>query len=290
VTMPACPTLAIDLGGSKIAAALVQGGTILERRQAETPRWNGADAWIDAVLRLTEGWSGFERAGIAVTGLVRDGRWRSLNPATLPVPDDFPLVDLLGRRLGLPVVAGNDAQAAAWGEYRFGAGQGQDLVFLTISTGIGGGIVLGGRLRTGRSGLAGHAGITPIQTAAGIAMLEDVASGNALARRFADQGGAPAVAQAAQAGEAWAVAATDDIVVPVALALRRLQLILDPDLILIGGGLGLAPGYLHRLSVHLEQAPPLLRPTIRAAALGADAGLIGIADLAEARTAPEGPA
>jgi len=81
-------------------------------------------------------WSGrFDTAAVAVSGLVSDGRWWSLNPLLLPIPPAFPLERELGRCLGKPVAALNDAQAAAWGEYRFGPGRGRDLVFVTISTG-----------------------------------------------------------------------------------------------------------------------------------------------------------
>ena len=96
---------------------------------------------------LAAAWRGrFDRVGAAVTGIVADGRWHALNAGILPVPAGFPIVEALSTRLGCPVLAINDAQAAAWGEYRFGAGAGRDIVFLTVSTGIGGGIVLGGRL------------------------------------------------------------------------------------------------------------------------------------------------
>ena len=159
---------------------------------------------------------------------------------------------------------------------------------MTVSTGIGGGLVVDGRLVEGRAGLAGHIGITPIETPDGVRMLEEVASGAALARTAGGRGGA-AVTAAALRGEPWATAVLDRTIAPLALALRRLHLELDPDSIVIGGGLGLAPGYLDRLKGHLAPLSALMRPRVRAAALGADAGLIGIADLATT-AAPEGDA
>ena len=278
--MRGSPVLGIELGGTKLAAALVDGPVVLERRETPTDRTGGAAAWIEAVARLVEGWKDCRAAGIAVTGLVQDGLWRAVNPATLPVPDDFPLTTTLADRLGLPVIARNDAQAAAWGEYRFGAGRGGITVFVTVSTGIGGGLVVGGRLVEGRTGLAGHLGITPIETPDGVVMLEDVASGAALVRMAEGRGSAAAVTAAALRGEPWATALLDRTIAPLALALRRLHLELDPDSIVIGGGLGLAPGYLDRLESQLAPLSALMRPRISAAALGADAGLIGIADLA----------
>ena len=278
--MRIAPVLAIDLGGTKLAAALVDGAAVLERREVPTDRTGGALAWIEAVARLVENWHDYRAAGIAVTGLVRAGLWSAVNPETLAVPDGFPLTNTLTDRLGLPVIARNDAQAAAWGEYRFGAGAGGTAVFVTVSTGIGGGLVVEGRLVEGRMGLAGHIGITPIETPDGVRMLEDVASGTALARMATGRGSAAFVMAAARRGEAWATVLLDRTIEPLALALRRLHLELEPDSIVIGGGLGLAPGYLDRLVGHLAPLPALMRPRICAAALGADAGLIGIADLA----------
>lgn len=278
--MRRAPVLAIDLGGTKLAAALVDGSLVLERREIPTDRTGGAAAWIEAITRLVEGWNDCLAAGIAVTGLVRGGLWRAVNPDTLAVPDDFPLTTILADRLGMPVLARNDAQAAAWGEYRFGAASGGTAVFVTVSTGIGGGLVVDGRLVEGRTGLAGHIGITPIETPDGLRMLEDVASGAALARMAQGRGTAAVVMAAALRGEPWATALLEGAIAPLALALRRLHLELDPDCIVIGGGLGLAPGYLDRLDSVLAPLPALMRPRICAAALGADAGLIGIADLA----------
>jgi predicted NBD/HSP70 family sugar kinase len=94
----------------------------------------------------------------------------------------FPLVAELTQRLDVPVTAMNDAQAAAWGDYRHGAGRDCDMVFLTVSTGIGGGIVLGGRLITGRSGLSGHAGQMLVGLGGENQRFEDAASGLALRR------------------------------------------------------------------------------------------------------------
>ncbi|HEX4765185.1 MAG TPA: ROK family protein [Lichenihabitans sp.] len=153
---------------------------MLERRESPTDRAGGPDAWIAAAGRLVAGWDGVRAAGIAVTGLIRGGLWRALNPDTLPVPDNFPLADKLRQRLRMSVTARNDAQAAAWGEYRFGGAGVQDLIFVTVSTGIGGGIVARGRLVEGRTGLAGHIGITPVETPSGVRRFEDLASGRAL--------------------------------------------------------------------------------------------------------------
>jgi N-acetylmannosamine-6-phosphate 2-epimerase / N-acetylmannosamine kinase len=111
------------------------------------------------MARLAAPWAGrYDRVGVTVTGLVQGGLWSALNPATLNIPPGFPLADRIEALFGIRPQLANDAQAAAWGEYQHGAGAGRDMLFLTISTGIGGGIVTGGRLFSGRQGLAGHFG------------------------------------------------------------------------------------------------------------------------------------
>jgi predicted NBD/HSP70 family sugar kinase len=283
------PVLAIDLGGTKTLAALVSGAEVLEVRRTPTQRGESADPWIEAIAMLAGDWVGrYAAAGVAVTGGIRNGLWRALNPDTLPVPENFPLVERFKARLGVPVLACNDAQAAAWGEYRYGAGQSADMVYLTISTGVGGGVVLGGRLVTGRGGLAGHIGVSSLGAPSGQRRLEDFASGSALARLAAARGHAiepTEIFAAAGAGEAWAADLIARCAEPMIDALRSLQLILDPDVFVIGGGMGLAPLYLEHLRTALDEVPETLRPQLRAAALGANAGLVGVADLVETETA-----
>ena len=281
------PVLAIDIGGTKTLVALVAGDQILESRRIVTEKARGPGAWLDAVAEAASDWrGGFETAAVAVTGAVKGGRWSSLNPGVLAIPRDFPLVEELSNRLGVNVIAMNDAQAAAWGEFRLGAGKDRDMVFLTISTGIGGGIVMGGRLITGRAGLSGHIGQMLIAVDNGYQRLEDAASSSALERQAAARGHAveaSAIVAAAAAGEAWA----DDLVAAsahrLAVALGSIQMAIDPDCFVIGGGLGLAAGYLDRVGRRLASIDERIRPELRSAALGANAGLLGVADLARSR-------
>jgi predicted NBD/HSP70 family sugar kinase len=123
-------TLAFDIGGTKILAALVRDGAVLAESRARTDPGAGPESWLETAQRLAAPWAGrYGRAAAAVTGLVAQGRWSALNPAVLPIPDGFPIEERLAERLGCPARAVNDAQAAAWGEYRHGAGQGADMVF-----------------------------------------------------------------------------------------------------------------------------------------------------------------
>lgn len=276
------PVLAIDIRGTKILAALVCDGTVLDERQTITERSLGADAWCDAVADLVTEWRGrFAQVGAAVTGIVADGRWNALNPRILPVPAGFPIVEALVARLHRPVVAINDAQAAAWGEFRLGAGQGRDLVFLTVSTGIGSGIVLRGRLLLGRSGLAGHFGQS--RDGADGAKLEDLTGGQAMAAAASAAGydvDAAGVFRAAEQGAAWAGSLLDASASRLAALAANIQMTLDPTIIVIGGGVGLGIGYLGRVRQALAGIDERYRPDVRPAMLGARAGIVGVADLA----------
>jgi predicted NBD/HSP70 family sugar kinase len=274
--------LAVDLGGSKILACLVQNGRILEESRVATPREGGVEAWMDAVGALAAPWTGrFALAGAAVTGLVQRGHWQALNPDTLPIPAGFLLEAELARRLRVPITSLNDAQAAAWGEHVAGAGKAtQDLVFVTISTGIGGGVILDGRLLMGRSGMAGSIGQVRLP---GGRRLEEVASGSGIARLAAEQGhvvGAGEVFQAAAAGAAWAASVLDQAVDTTAILFRDLQYLYDPARIVVGGGVGLASGHLERIRAKLAHLSDIERPELVPAALGARAGIFGITDLA----------
>nr|WP_027035407.1 putative N-acetylmannosamine-6-phosphate 2-epimerase [Mesorhizobium ciceri] len=273
--------LGIDIGGTKTMAALVSGGKVIEDMIVPTAREAGPDAWLASLAQSTSAWSSrFSRIGIAVTGLVEDGRWSALNPATLGIPDDYPLVERASAVFGKPVCAFNDAQAAAWGEYKFGAGQGRDIVFLTISTGIGGGIVCNGRLL---SGLAGHFGLIR-GLSEDRAPFEDSTSGRWIASQALKAGfkaDAVDVFGRALKGEAWAGAIVSQSASRVATLCRDIQMMFDPKSIVVGGSIGLAEGYLDRVRAHLSDVPPRLSSDLIAAKLAGHAGVIGVADLAE---------
>jgi predicted NBD/HSP70 family sugar kinase len=275
--------LAVDLGGTKTLAALVEGPRVLDRRAFATDRAAGPDGWTAQLAAAVADWHGrFAAIGVAVTGLVARGAWSALNRRTLPVPDAYPLADRVAALMGHVPVLANDAQAAAWGEYLHGAGQGRDLAFLTVSTGIGGGLVLNGRLVGGHRGLAGSFGQTLLP---GGARVEDRASGRWIAAAAARRGHpctAPEVFAAAAAGEVWAEEIVAASAAHVSRLCRNILFSADPELIVIGGGVGLAEGYLDRLAQGFDGLPPSLRPTLARAALGAEAGVIGIAALVSA--------
>lgn len=277
------PVLAIDIGGTKILTALVAGDRVIDQAGAATDREGGPDRWLDQIGELVRNWSGrWRRAGITVSGLVQEGQWSAPSRGTLDVPPRFPLAERARALLGAPVTLANDAQAAAWGEYRHGAGQGCDpMVFLTVSTGIGGGIVAGGRLLTGRAGMAGHVGLLrplPGDEGDDDAIFEDGASGRFIARASDHKDARAAFAALPDAGAESAIALS---AARIARLCHNLQLLLDPRRIVIGGGVGLAEGYLDRVEAAIATLDPSDRPALAPAALGSKAGVIGIAALAD---------
>ncbi|WP_114947348.1 putative N-acetylmannosamine-6-phosphate 2-epimerase [Microvirga calopogonii] len=274
--------LAFDIGGTKTLAALVRGRTILEKQAVPTDRNVGTDPWMESLALLAAAWEGaYDRVGAAVTGLVHDGHWFALNPDTLPIPEAFPLTEELTKRFKCPVAICNDAQAAAWGEYVYGAGERQDMIFLTISSGIGGGIISGGRLMIGARGLAGSLGQT-LWPPSG-ERLETLASGFGMSRT-ASAIGRPADAkqifEAAERGEEWANSIVQGAVEKLTVSLANLQALIDPERIVLGGGVGRAPAFHTLLSPALLQVGERMRPRLVPARLAVDSGVLGISDIA----------
>lgn len=275
-------------------AALVDGATVLDRRQVPTPAMDGPAASADAAAELLEGWTdNADHISVAATGHVHDGHVSAVNPTTLTGWESYPLAVELARRTGCKVSLMNDAQAAAWGEFRFGAGRNsRNFVFLTVSTGIGGGIVLNGELVTGATGLAGHVGFWQDLADSGGSdgssgsgsddYLELHASGRAIAARGTHLMGRTMstrdVFAAATAGGVLAEGIVTDAVQRLARALLNLRWLLDPECIAIGGSVGLAGGYLARLETQLGALAPDVSLRVVPAQLRHDAGLLGAAD------------
>jgi len=184
--------LAIDIGGTKLAAGLVDDrGALLARAQRPTPRGEGAEAILTAVLDLAaEVRTGDEVAcGVGCGGPMTPGG-AAVSPLNIEDWRGFPLRDRLGDALGLPVHVDNDAKALALGEGWVGAAAGvRDFIAMVVSTGVGGGIVLEGRLLHGAAGNAGHIGHVVVEPegrpcACGArGCLEAEASGTAIAAR-----------------------------------------------------------------------------------------------------------
>jgi N-acylmannosamine kinase len=292
---PAPLWLALDLGGTTTRAALVRGGRVEQRSVAPTPAREGPEAAVAVAAGLLTPFVGrVDAVCVAATGRVQDGRVTAVNRATLPGWDGFPLADALTELCGLPVRVVNDAQAATWGEARFGAGRGaRDFAFVTVSTGIGAGLVAEGRLLRGARGLAGHLGFWELPgdgVAAshgapdgGRAVLEHLASGTGIARAGSAVCGEPLstreVFERAEGGDARARIVVQEAVDALARALVELRWLVDPERVAVGGSVGLAPGYLAALRGALVRCEPEDPLAVVAAELGADAGLLGAAAL-----------
>lgn len=162
--------LGIDLGGTKTALAVADAAGRVYARSRRPSELSGdpdrdvARLIADCRALLAEAGEGVQGVGISAPGPIDPARGALVSPPNLPGWEDVPLRDAVAAALDLPVWLENDANAAALAEWRFGAGRGcQDMVYLTMSTGIGAGLVLGGRLHTGASGLSGELGHVPVE-------------------------------------------------------------------------------------------------------------------------------
>ena len=272
--------LAIGMEGGRTLAALVRGGTVLEEIEVSVQREASPQAWLDAVAESTHSWRGrYEAAGLALAGSVEDGQ--SSGPVTSGATT--PEGDSLGRRaqmaLGVPVLIQSEAQAAAWGEFQFGAGEGEDLVFLAIAEDIGGGIVLNGTLVAGK---AGRFGLLRGLTSDRMRPLEQEASGRWMtseASRAGRPGDVADVIASAQEGADWARAIVSQSARKVALLCQDIQFALDPARIVIGGEVGLAEGYREQVMALLPPVAEGQHPLLVAARCGRYGSVLGVASL-----------
>lgn len=307
----------VDVGGTKIAAGVVdQHGKIVEKVRHASPK-SDPDALRDTIQDLVEDLRTRHEVaavGIGAAGFVSKDRRRVLFAPHLDFGDGpltVPLSDQLQHALGLPVVVENDANAAAWAEYSFGAGRGvPDQLMVAVGTGVGGGVVFGGRLYRGGHGIAaeiGHIGVVrdgrPCQCGRR-GCLEQYASGSSLtesgraaavagrAPRLLEAAGGDAgavtgamVTQLAKTGDPEAIALFTELGGWLGLGIATLVAVLDPGLVILGGGVGEAGEVLleptrRSLEVELTGNGHHPGPHLRLAALGNDAGMIGAADLA----------
>jgi glucokinase len=311
--------IGIDAGGTKVAGLLVdcdEGGKVLERTVVVMPADDAEQATetvveVAADLLARAGGSG-RPVGIGAAGMVDlDGVMRF---APNIAWREAPLARRISDFLGVPAFLDNDANVAAWGEYRFGAGRDSaDMLLVTVGTGIGGGIVSSGHLYRGAHGFGaeiGHIIVEPGGPRCGCGNLgcwEQVASGHAidrLARQAAAEyggtlivelaGGDPsavdghAATEAARRGDPIALGILTNVGSRLGQGIAGLVNVLDPDLVVIGGGAVTAGDLLlepARESFRDAVEAPEHRPEVPIvpAALGNDAGAIGAADLALTR-------
>ena len=309
-------TIGIDVGGTKVLGGVVdEVGKVLTTARKDTPRQGGSaltQTIADVAKELLEQHS-VASVGVSAAGFVSSDRKTMLATPNIADWNGVDLDNQLTTLIGLPVVIENDANAAAWGEAKFGAGKNQDhMMMLTVGTGIGGGIVVNGALYRGAFGIAaefGHMRVVPEGHICGCGArgcFEQYASGNALLRHAREAiNASPEVARnllsrgdgtvAGLTGQAITEAARDGD--PVALAafnttgqwlgagIASLAVLLDPACVVIGGGVIDAGEILLKPTREsLERNMPFAGkhpyPQIIAAQLGNEAGLVGVADLA----------
>ena len=296
--------IGIDVGGSKILAGLVAAdGSVVEVRRASTPGRRDSpavveDALVDVVTELRAVHDA-KAVGVGAAGFVGlDGTVRFAPHVSWR---DEPLAESLTARLGLPVVVDNDANTTALAELRYGAAAGRrEVLVLTLGTGIGGAVVMDGAVRRGAQGLAGEFGHLQVVPQGRLCPCghrgcwEQYASGTALVRAAVEAGApdgvtGPGVTEAAAGGTSWAEAAFAEVGRWLGTGLAGLVAGLDPEVVVIGGGLSAAGDLLlDPARSALEDRLPGRRyrmvPAVVAAACGPEAGMVGAATLAREST------
>ena len=308
-------TVGLDIGGTKVLAGVVDGsGNVLDRVGGVTPSKSPVateDVIVELVGELGTRWD-IAAVGIGAAGFVDASRSTVLFAPHLAWRRE-PLRDTVQRRLRIPVIVENDANAAAWAEWRFGAGRAEDhLLCVNLGTGIGGAVIHGGLLYRGKYGVAGEFGHMVVVPGGhrcecgNRGCWEQYASGNALGREarelaaadsplaqmlLARVGGDVArisgilIAELARDGDAAAIELFQEVGYWLGVGIANLAAAFDPGTVVVGGGVCEAGDYL------LEPAREAFRRTltgrgyrpeahIERAALGNEAGLVGAADLA----------
>jgi len=306
--------LAIDIGGTKLAAGVVDtDGRMLSRGEVPTLATEGLEPVLGRIVGLGRELLSrpeiagvrVQRIGVGCAGPVDIKAGLVFRPPNLPGWTQVPLTDHIQRSLGLPTVLENDANAAALGEFRYGAGkEARSIVYLTVSTGIGGGIILDGKVWHGvkdAAGEIGHITVCPDGPLCGCGnrgCLEAMSSGPSIARRAREivasgrqtrlsaipEPAAADVVRLAQEGDAVAAEVWADAVKYLGIGVAAVITFLAPERVVIGGGVTKAGDALFQpLREQARQRVklvPVESVPILPAALGPDVGILGAAAVA----------
>lgn len=289
---------AVDIGGTKISVAAVSSdGTLGTSRTVRTPTAEGPAAILDTVSALVRGLGEVGAVGVGSAGVV-DPRTGAVHSATAAIPGwaGTRLREELTRRLGIPAVVVNDVHAHALGEYRQGAAHRRTpALFVAAGTGVGGSIVLDGRVLHGAHGAAGHVGHVPVAAAAGrpcacggSGHVEAVSSGPAMTEEYARRSGRAVagledVVAASGRGDSVAGAVIVAGAAALGSAIGGLANVVDPEIVVVGGGAtrcGTAWWDALHAATQAELLPVLAGLDVVPARLGADAALVGAGQLA----------
>ncbi|RTZ18015.1 ROK family protein [Vibrio aquaticus] len=280
-------TLAIDIGGTKIALGIVENDELIERVQIPTPQAESADQFAQAILASAAQWlANVDNIGVSTTGLVTKEGISAINPDTLAFPSPFPLGQVLETLTNKPVSMLNDAQAASWYEFIKLDTAVKNMAFITVSTGVGGGIIIGGKLHSGQSGLAGHVGHISIDSQGPICgcgqtgCVEAIASGTAI-KKASDAEFTSPINNIELFEQADVNPKAETIILRSADAIATLcctlKATLDLDVVVLGGGVGLARGYLDRVKIAIQSRPDAFQVPVIEAVGNYDACLLGAA-------------
>jgi len=311
--MSAVEAIGVDLGGTKMLLGVLDGDSKTVWESREGSAGESEDELVELLVREVEE-ARSERPGVQAIGMgipatIDHDRGVALAAVNLPIAD-LPIRDLVQGRTGLPAFVDNDANVAALAEHRFGAARGtRNAIMLTIGTGIGGGLILGGEIYRGSTGAGVELGHVVIQmdgpacqgNCPNHGCVEALASGTALGREgLAAAESNPesalgklhgegesidgrAVTLAAQEGDEVAAAVFELIGTRLGVALASFANIFEPEVIVIGGGVIAAGDLLldpARRELEARALRPMNRTPVVPAELGADAGMIGAAALA----------
>jgi glucokinase len=259
---PSSLVFAVDLGGTHLRVALVDDtGRILQQLKQDTPKGNSPEPLLSALVNAAHQWDRFKQqvvaASIMVPGAVDSDKAVVLQAPNLPSLLNFALKAELEKRLGWPVVLENDANAAAVGEMWLGAARGcRDVVSVTLGTGVGGGVIIDGKLWRGSHGSAGEIGHTTVDPFSGLkckcgntGCLELFASATAIVRMTreklplfpesrltSDELTAERVYEAGRSGDELAIAVFKRFGMYLGIGLANLINLIDPKIIVIAGG------------------------------------------------------
>jgi glucokinase len=287
-------TIGVDLGGTNIRVALIdEEGSIAKKLQRKTEPARGSDytiAWMIDMIGQIQGQEHITGIGIGSPGPLDPKRGIILDPPNLPGWNGVPITSILEKACHLPVVLDNDANAAALAESVAGAGKGHEsVVYVTISTGIGAGIVVDGKLWAGAQGNAGEVGNMiilpngPAFPGLNAGALEALSSGTAIGQRGKNElnveNGSESVFELFKQGDEKALSIIDEAMNYLAIGLANIAHLLNPSLFVLGGGVMqqkevILPILREKTASYLyESMKPHLK--IEAAQLGTKAGVIG---------------
>ncbi|MDE9451909.1 ROK family protein [Aliiroseovarius sp. Z3] len=290
---------AVDLGGTKIAAAAIENGTVTDVLVRRTDGNAGPLKLVSELADISRqiGFKDGDPIGVAVAGrLDAKGLWSAVNKSILTDLDEQPLAEKLGQHLGSGVVALNDTQAAAIGEYRYGAAKCTGAAaYLTVSTGISAGVVLNGVPLQSPNGLLGHVGFMTSRHgtrrcgSGRTGTFESIASGRAIEAKATELGfgsiTSERIFECAASREEWAQQLIEESSAAIAELCANLAASMGIERVVLGGGVGLAPGYLELVKTHLLDEPALFRPEIVHSGLGKHSALFGALSVAIDRKA-----